>query len=185
MHTLKEISMSDMARKPTLPTHTLKDSPASIYSPVVFLMSPILAARRLACSASNFLDLAANKNKAQTANITLHATNSQKSARSCSTMRPQDSQAGVSPCGGSDTCLVGGRRWPWGFCRSLDGVGGLRLCETIVALETDMQCISRRFPNGWQNGSCSYKRSALRKEGKYWMTYCVLGTRFTLTERPT
>lgn len=106
--------------------------------PFLPLIRPILAASWRACIACNRLDRTNNINKATIAKKTLHAMNSKKSARSWEIMRPQDSQARVSPsgCGCEGECSPGGEGGCW------SGVDGL-LGEVMFT-----QCMSRRLPNG-------------------------------------
>ena len=108
------------------------------------LTKPILAASCLPFKACNLFDRANSTNRDIAANKALHATNSQKSSRSFSGIRPHDSQAGVSPWmvfgleGGGRVCPVGG------------GGGWVEVDDVCV------QCMRRRLPNGLQNGSWSY-----------------------------
>ena len=106
--------------------------------PLLPLIRPILAASWRACIACNRLDRTNNINKATIAKKTLQAMNSKKSARSWEIMRPQDSQARVSPsgCGCEGECSPGGEGGCW------SGVDGL-LGEVMFT-----QCMSRRLPNG-------------------------------------
>src|ERR1700722_4149487 len=78
------------------------------------LTIPIRAANCRACNACIRFDRAKKIIKDTMAKKTLHATNSQKSARSCATMRPQDCHADVSA--DCESPLPRCWRWEGGGC---------------------------------------------------------------------
>ena len=74
-------------------TYSIPVTPPSHYHYRLPAPTPILAANCLICIACILLDLKYTTTNETAANNTLHPTNSQKSARSCATIRPHDSHA--------------------------------------------------------------------------------------------